>query len=287
MASQYVASMSLNSSTDSAFDLVMDFRWYQAQDNTTQGTHSNTSNGWSEIAVGDNNSDGNTDTIIRHTEYMPADGGDPEFSSGVAAVTYGPDNKVTKFVSSNMDYEMGAGGAKVFYQGVTDETKYRRRILAADGTTAIETKCYDRSKQWANTYEYNLYDNVTGAEKKISGSFGFTYSNATKRGFMGHWGVHLDGGSADYPSGTTTVAIVQENTNDNMTLYAAPGRLTKITQDSITIAEGEKFKVWTGAGDMDVYYEDGCGTSDFSTSSSSCSEFAFPNSHWRVPFWRK
>ena len=63
--SNYVASMSLNSSTDSAFDLVMDFRWYQSQDNTTQGTHSNTSNGWSEIAVGDNDSDGNTDTIIK------------------------------------------------------------------------------------------------------------------------------------------------------------------------------------------------------------------------------
>ena len=30
---------------------------------------------------------------------------------------------------------MGAGGEKVFYQGVTDETKYRRRILASDGTT--------------------------------------------------------------------------------------------------------------------------------------------------------
>ena len=86
-------------------------------------------------------------------------------------------------------------------------------------------------KQWANTYDYNLYDNVTGAEKKISGSFGFTYSNGTKRGFMGHWGVHLDGGNADYPSGTSTVAMVQEDTNDNMTLYAAPGRLTKITQD--------------------------------------------------------
>ena len=158
-----------------------------------------TSNGWSEIAVGDNDSDGNIDTIIRHTEYSPAEGSDPEFSSGVAAVTYGPDNKVTKFVSSNMDYEMGAGGDKVFYQGVTDETKYRRRMPA--NTTVIETKCYDRSKQWANTYEYNLYDNVTGVEKKISGSFGFTYANGSKRGFMGHWGVHLDGGNADYPSG--------------------------------------------------------------------------------------
>ena len=54
--------------------------------------------------------------------------------------------------------------------------------------------------------------------------------------------------------GTSTVAMVHEDTSDNMTLYAAPGRFTKITQDSITIAEGEKFKVWTGVGDRDVYY---------------------------------
>ena len=278
----YVSSMSLNASTSSAFDLIMDFRWYQVSDNNTIGTHSGSSNGWSEISVGDNDSDGDTDTIIRHTEYSPPEGADPAFSSGVAAVTYGPDNKVTKFVSSNMDYEMGAGGAKVFYQGVTDETKYRRRILASNGSTIIETKCYDRSKQWANTYEYNLYDNVTGAEKKISGSFGFTYANGTKRGFMGHWGVHLDGGNADYPSGTSSVAMVHEDTSDNMSLYAAPGRLTKITQDTITIAEGEKFKVWTGIGDRDVYYRDSCGTSNFSTASDSCSEFNFPAQNWRV-----
>ena len=144
---------------------------------------SNTSNGWSEISASDNNSDGNTDTIIKHTEYMPAGNGDPESTMGVAAVTYGPDNKVTKFISSNVDYEMGDGsGTKVFYQGVTDENKYRRRILAADGTTALDTQCFDRSKEWNNTWDYNLYDNVTGAEVKISGSFGFTYSSGTKRG---------------------------------------------------------------------------------------------------------
>ena len=127
-ASNYVASMSLNTSTASRFGFIMDFRWYQSTGASVQGTHSNTSNGWSEISTGDNNSDGSTDTIIRHTEYQPAEGSDPAFSSGVAAVTYGPDNKVTKFISSNLDYEMGDGsGTKVFYQGVTDETKYRRR----------------------------------------------------------------------------------------------------------------------------------------------------------------
>ena len=138
--SNYVSSMSLNASTVVHL-ICMDFRWYQVSDNNTIGTHSGSSNGWSEISVGDNNSDGNTDTIINTLNICPLKVQTLHFLSGVAAVTYGPDNKVTKFVSSNMDYEMGAGGDKSFYQGVTDETKYRRRILASNGTTVIETMC--------------------------------------------------------------------------------------------------------------------------------------------------
>ena len=76
-----------------------------------------------------------------------------------------------------------------------------------------------------------MYDNVTGAEVDISGSFGFTYASGAKRGYMGHWGVHMDGGNTDYPTLSSSVAIVQESTDDNMTLYAAPGRLTKLTQE--------------------------------------------------------
>ena len=34
----YVASMSLNTSTEVAFDLVMDFRWYQVSDNNPRNT---------------------------------------------------------------------------------------------------------------------------------------------------------------------------------------------------------------------------------------------------------
>ena len=37
---------------------------------------------------------------------------------------------------------MGDGGTKVFYQGVTDETKYRRRILASDGNNSIRNKMF-------------------------------------------------------------------------------------------------------------------------------------------------
>jgi hypothetical protein len=286
--SNYVSSMSLNEMPSSKMGFIMDFRWYQSQGDNTQGTHSNTMNGWSEITTSDNDSDGNIDTVIRHTEYGPAEGGDPEFFMGATAVQYGPNHKVTKFISSNIDYEMGDGsGTKVFYQGVTDETKYRRRTLAGDGSTALQTECYDKTKQWANTWDYNLYDNVTGEEVAISGSFGFTYSNDTKRGYMGHWGVHMDGGNADYPSGSTTVAIKQKDTGTSMTVQAAPGRLTKITSTAITIANGDKFKVWGGSGDIDVYYNSSCSRNFTTNRDLTCNStpgdangFQFPGTYW-------
>ena len=162
--SKYIASMSLNNSTESIFDIVMDFRWYASQGDSTQGTHTNTMNGWSEISVGDNNSDGNMDTAVRHTEHMPAALADLSIWEQ-SAVTYGPDNKVTKFVTSLNDQDLGF---PIVYQGVTDETKYRRRTLQASNNAVLDTSCFDRSKQWANTYDYNLYDNVTGAEVTIS-----------------------------------------------------------------------------------------------------------------------
>ena len=138
----------------------MDFRWYQVNSDNTSGSHSDHNNGWSEITIGDNNSDGNNDTIVRHTDYGPPQGADPAYELGVAAVTYGPDNNVTKFVSTNQDYELNT---TVLYQGVTDANRYRRKTIRTSDNVTLDTSCYDRSKQWANTYDYNLYDNITGA----------------------------------------------------------------------------------------------------------------------------
>ena len=169
--SNYITDMTMNVSSDSAFGLTMDFRWYESPDNTTTVNQSTMSNGFSDISVADNNSDGNMDTIILHTEYSPAGGGDPLFRSGAFAVTYGPDNNVTAYVGSNMDNE---DGNKVYYKGITSETEYKREKYNASEVLQV-TRCYDRTKEWKNVYDYGLYDNVTGTEIDISGSFGFNY----------------------------------------------------------------------------------------------------------------
>ena len=275
----YITDMDMNVNGSSAFGITMDFRWYQTIDNTTSavGNQTTLSNGFSDISVSDNNSDGNLDTVILHTEFMPAGGGNPAFDSGAFAVTYGPDNKVTAYVGSNMDNE---NGAKVYYKGITSETEYLREKYNAAEALQV-SRCYDRTKEWSNVYDYGLYDNVTGSEVDISGSFGFNYSSGSKRGYMGHWGVWMSGGNADYPSGASSVAIVQEDTDTNMTLHAAPGRLTKLTKSTITFKDGEQFRVWKGNGDQDVFFRTGCGTSNFSTAAGSCSEFTTHANHWR------
>ena len=98
---------------------------------------------------------------------------------------------------------------------------------------------------------------------------------------MGHWGVWMSGGYSDYPSGASSVAIVQEDTDTNMTLPSAPGKLTKLTKSTHTFKDGEQFRVWKGNGDQDVFFRTGCGTSNFSTASGSCSEFTTHANHWR------
>ncbi len=281
--SNYITDMTMNANSNSAFGITMDFRWYESEDNTTPVNQSTMSNGFSDISVSDNgsasssNPDGNLDTVILHTEFSPASGGDPLFRSGAYAVTYGPDNNVTAYVGSNMDYE---NNAKVYYKGITSETEYLREKYNAAEALQVST-CYDRTKEWNNVYDYGLYDNVTGTEVDIAGSFGFNYSSGSKRGYLGHWGVWMSGGDSDYPSGANSVSIIQENTDINMTLHAAPGKLTKLSKSIITFKDGEQFRVWKGNGEQDVFFETGCGTSNFSTSASSCSEFTYPAQHWR------
>jgi hypothetical protein len=67
-----------------------------------------------------------------------------------------------------------------------------------------------------------------------------------------------------------------------MKLLAAAGRLTKIEKSSVTLVSGERFKVWTGSGNADVFYDAGCGAGLFNTQQSGgCAAFTFPVSHWK------
>ena len=64
------------------------------------------------------------------------------------------------FISSALDMEQGG---LTYYKGVTTSTLFRR--ITYDSTqNQLKDQCFDRAKKWNNTYEYGLFDNVTGAE---------------------------------------------------------------------------------------------------------------------------
>jgi hypothetical protein len=287
----YVATVGINNSTDSAYGMLMDFKYYASDGNSThmstnQVNTATQDHGYATIGVAemgttaaDSTLDTNPDTVIKVA--LNNGGG----VTGTKAVTYGPSNVQTAFVTKLFNEN---SGQFEFYRGVTSATEYlsetRNASFASPSTT-----CYNRDKKWANVYRYGLYDNATGAEVKISGTFNFEYTNSateTKRGSVGYWGAWLEGTDSDYPTSGTDVSIIQSNDNGTtMKLKASPGRLVKISKKDVTITSGERFKIWDHTQSRDVYYRPGnanCGTSGFSTSSSSCSEFAYNGSHWRT-----
>ena len=140
-----------------------------------------------------------------------------------------------------MDNEQGG---KLFYKGVTTSTLYKRMTYNAS-QVKIKDACYDKSKKWSNTYEYGLYDNVTGAEVAITGGFGFTYVNGstTYRGDVGHWGAWLEGNDAHFPQPGSPITITNRDTDVSMKLKAAPGKLYKVEKSSVVLADGELYLI--------------------------------------------
>ena len=74
-------------------------------------------------------------------------------------------------------------------------------------------------------YDYGLYDNVTGAVILLDLLVSIILMAQEDIWDIGVFGCQ---GYSDYPSGASSVAIVQEDTDINMTLHSAPGKLTKL-----------------------------------------------------------
>ena len=105
----------------------MDFKWIEAKangsafDNTTDGF------GFSEVILQDNNSDGNMDTMVLTADQYALETTPVTYEAlGTKAVTYGPSNTQSVFVTKMYDYS-GGSPVVVFYRGVTDGRDYLRQ----------------------------------------------------------------------------------------------------------------------------------------------------------------
>ena len=285
--SYYITNVSVNTDNRSAYDLLMDFKWIEAKADGSAFDNTTDSYGFSEVILQDNNSDGNMDTMVLTADQYALETNPITYEAlGTKAVTYGPSNTQSVFVTKMYDYSSG-NPVVVYYRGVTDGTEYFRETLNSSFVQTA-TACYDRSKQWSNVYRYGLYDNVTGAEVPLNGTFNFKYDNAsgsTMEGSVGFWGAWLRGGSGDYPTTSTRLAITSED-SVSLKLRKAPGRFIKVTEQNVTLKEGEAFRIWNADdGETDIYYDSDCGTSGFSKSSSSCNageEFTYHANHYKA-----
>lgn len=165
----------------------------------------------------------------------------------------------TKFLGKSSEYRraksdnslVGGVTSDTFVAGATSETHYfRQNLNAAAALVAGTEACFDRSVQFETAHQSALYDATTGAKVNLSGGFGFTKADGT-RGYMGSWGVWIDGGETNFTTSSRSLEITDEDTN-SYTLKWAPGKLQQKTLTNETLSDGDTFKMWYDEGSEEV-----------------------------------
>jgi len=161
----------------------------------------------------------------------------------------GKTNNVVKLKSNGVDTGQGDGYQMI--AGTTSQTRYYRRNLDSSGNLVAGSEaCFDRTKQFETAHQGMLFDATTGKKVNLTGGFGFTKSDGT-RGYLGSWGVWIDGGDANFTTNSRSLAI----TNDDGVSYSlkwAPGKLQEKTLSEDTLANGDTFKMWYDEGGEEV-----------------------------------
>ena len=165
----------------------------------------------------------------------------------------------TKFVGSSNNVitdkatgvDTGAGDGYTMVAGATNATHYFRQNLNQAGALVAGTDaCFDRTKQFETTHQSGLYNATTGAKVNLTGGFGFTKSDGT-RGYLGPWGVWIDGGETNFTTNSRSLAITNDD-DVSYTLKWAPGTLQQKSLTEETLANGDTFKMWYDEGGEEV-----------------------------------
>ena len=117
----------------------------------------------------------------------------------------------------------------------------------------VEAQCFNRKSLVKSTHEYGLYEKATGKKLSLTGGFGFTFNSGSNRGYFDRWGVWLDSGRLlPFNAKTPTLAVVNERTQENVTLNWAPGKLEKLQTATENLPKDTTkktvFNYWTNSG---------------------------------------
>lgn len=157
------------------------------------------------------------------------------------------------------------GGTRVYDEvtaGRTNEDYYFRVKFptynnGGAGSATTEAQCFNRNSLVKSTHEYGLYEKATGKKLSLTGGFGFTFNSGSNRGYFDRWGVWLDSGRLlPFNAKTPTLAVVNERTQENVTLSWAPGKLEKLETATEALPKDTTkktvFRFWTNQGDASL-----------------------------------
>ena len=164
----------------------------------------------------------------------------------------------TKFLGKTSSYErkksdgsLVAAKTEAFVAGATSKEYYFRQPLDSSGNATGTAACFDRQVQFETTHQAGLYNATTGARVTLSGGFGFTKADGT-RGYLGNWGVWIDGGETNFTPSSRTVAIADDD-SVSYSLKWAPGTMQQMSLTEDTLSDGDTFKhLWYEANSEEV-----------------------------------
>ena len=121
------------------------------------------------------------------------------------------------------------------------------------GSSTTEAQCFNRNSMVKSAHEFGLYEKATGKKLSLTGGFGFTFNSGSNRGYFDRWGVWLDSGRLlPFNAKTPTLAVVNERTQENVTLSWAPGKLEKLTEAEENLPKDTTkktvYRYWTNSG---------------------------------------
>jgi hypothetical protein len=133
-------------------------------------------------------------------------------------------------------------GNSIGYAGATSADYYFRQEIDTNGLVANTEACFDRNAEFKVTHDAALYNFETGAKVELSGGFGFQTSD-DKRGYLGSWGVWIDGGDTVFTKNNTEVEVTDDD-GASYTIKWAPGKLEQRSFTEEALSNGDTFKFW-------------------------------------------
>ena len=153
----------------------------------------------------------------------------------------GKTNNVITLKSNGANTGFGSGYEMI--AGATSANYYFRQNLDSSGNLVANTNaCFDRTQQFETAHQGMLFDATTGKKVNLTGGFGFTKADGT-RGYLGSWGVWIDGGDTNFTTNSRSLAITNDD-GVNYSIKWAPGKLQEKTLSEDTLANGDTFKMW-------------------------------------------